>query len=270
MSSNERIGGMLIFCVVLLVTFVSIFSVIPSELLAEDSRTYHNLTYPSDDWNGIDATGYAYRGRGFINDSYVDLAWLKINLKDDADVTKNTVSAAWLSPHHTLILQHTYEDVILWVFPFENSHDLTYYDNVTGSWDYNLDDWANGEVQLSFSEVNYFWQPNHNYSYMKARCPHGYVFNIYFQYNQTRYGNLTAAWDDYDLWIAIGQGYSDTFAKMDAWTVIGLLLTFQAPQIFGATGIYSTVLNLIIAMPIWAAIAYVFYRLILMAIPFVG
>lgn len=270
MSSNERIGGMLIFCVVLLVTFVGIFSLIPSELLAEDSRTYHNLTYPSEDWNGIDATAYAYRGREPIGPSYIDFAWEHIYLKDDAAVTKNTVAVGWLSAHHTLIFQHVFEDVLLWVVPFQNSHDLTYYDNTTGGFDFNLDSWINGEVQLSWDEVNYYQTVGNNYSYVKSRCPHGYLFHIYVQYNETAYPNLQAAWDDYNVYVAIGQGYSDTFAKMDAWSVIGLLLSFQAPQVFGVSEVWSMVLNLIIAMPIWTAIAYIFYRLILMAIPFLG
>jgi hypothetical protein len=114
------------------------------------------------------------------------------------------------------------------------------------------------------------WTSNGNYSYLRGKCDHGLAFNFYFTYNMTKYSSLQAAWDAYDLNIFVGQGYDDTFAKMDAWSLIGLLLSFQSPEVFGATGSYATTLNLIIAVPIWTCIAYIFYRLVLMAIPFVG
>jgi hypothetical protein len=84
--------------------------------------------------------------------------------------------------------------------------------------------------------------------------------------NSTR-NNVTQAWNDGTLTVSIGLGVSSTEAKMSAWDIVSRLLTFQAPQIFGG-GDVGLFLNFMIALPIYGVIAYLIYRLILMAIPF--
>ncbi len=51
--------------------------------------------------------------------------------------------------------------------------------------------------------------------------------------------------------------------SINAWNLIGMLLFFQMPNI-------HPVINAIIAIPLWVAIAYLIYILILKVIPFVG
>jgi len=50
---------------------------------------------------------------------------------------------------------------------------------------------------------------------------------------------------------------------MSAWNIVGMILFFQMPQV-------HPLFNLMFALPIWACIVYTIYRLILLAIPFVG
>jgi len=86
--------------------------------------------------------------------------------------------------------------------------------------------------------------------------------------NKTR-KDLRQAWDEGTIMVGIGFGFEDYETKLSVWDIIGKLLTFQSPEVFGLSGPAATVLNLLIALPLWIVAAYLIYRLILMAIPFV-
>jgi hypothetical protein len=82
--------------------------------------------------------------------------------------------------------------------------------------------------------------------------------------------DLSVAWWSDELTLGMGFGYQDKEIKLSAWDIIGRLLTFQAPEIFGLSGIFALIVNVIVTLPFYTCIAYLVYRLILMAIPFVG
>ena len=61
----------------------------------------------------------------------------------------------------------------------------------------------------------------------------------------------------------MGMGYSQNPSTVSAWNILAQLLFFQMPDVHPAV-------NALIAIPLWAAIGILVYRLVLMAIPFLG
>ena len=85
--------------------------------------------------------------------------------------------------------------------------------------------------------------------------------------NRTR-NDISTAWDEHELAMGIGFGFEDYETKLSAWDIVGRLLTFQSPEVFGATGATALALNLVVGIPFWAAVAVCVYLLIMEAIPF--
>jgi hypothetical protein len=129
----------------------------------------------------------------------------------------------------------------------------------------------NNQSNIEYPQREFFeqhWDSKNNVSVSYAHCIDITVKVWVGDTNNTR-NNITSAWNDGHLQVGIGFGYSDTEVKLSSWDIITRLLTFQAPQIFGS-GSIGLAVNVIIALPIYAMIAYLIYRLVLMAIPFVG
>lgn len=91
-----------------------------------------------------------------------------------------------------------------------------------------------------------------------AKCSH-FQIRAYFGFNETLYSSPSEAWDYYDLTILIGIDFDQVSTGMNAWALIGMLLFFQVPEIHWT-------LNALIAIPIWVAIVYLSYILILRAL----
>jgi len=85
----------------------------------------------------------------------------------------------------------------------------------------------------------------------------------YFAFNTTLYPTPTAALVNDDLHVLIGINFDKINTTFNAWNLIGMMLFFRAPEV-------NPIINAIIAIPVWVAIAYLCYILILKAIPFVG
>lgn len=92
----------------------------------------------------------------------------------------------------------------------------------------------------------------------KVSCPHFFV-KSFFNFNTTLYDSPTEAWDADALWILVGINFDQAQTGFNAWAVIGMLLFFSLPEI-------HWFVNALIAIPIWAAIAYISFILLLRAI----
>ncbi|MEM3629099.1 MAG: hypothetical protein QXE06_06985 [Candidatus Bathyarchaeia archaeon] len=88
-------------------------------------------------------------------------------------------------------------------------------------------------------------------------------FTAHFAFNTTKYASPKEAWENNELYCLIGMTFDKQNTTLSAWNLVGALLFFKMPDV-------HPVLNAIIAIPIWIAIAYLIYILILKAIPFVG
>lgn len=87
--------------------------------------------------------------------------------------------------------------------------------------------------------------------------------SLFWGYNKTKYSSPYDAFLHDELHVLIAIGFDKVNTSINAWSLIGNMLFFQAPDIHPA-------INAIIAIPIWVAVAYLIYILILKAIPFVG
>jgi hypothetical protein len=86
---------------------------------------------------------------------------------------------------------------------------------------------------------------------------------VYVGFNETKYVSPSDALNGGELSLLLCINFDKINTSFNAWNLIGQLLFFQLPNV-------HPVLNVIIAIPLWAGIAYLIYVLILKVIPFVG
>jgi len=82
---------------------------------------------------------------------------------------------------------------------------------------------------------------------------------VYFGFNDTIYESLEEAWDYNGLAMFVGINFDQTKTGYNAWDLIAMLLFFQLPDI-------HWIINALIALPLWACIAYLTYIFILRAL----
>lgn len=80
-----------------------------------------------------------------------------------------------------------------------------------------------------------------------------------FFFNNTAYNTPSEAWANDELNIFIGITWEHTSTVYNAWDVIAMLLFYRLPDI-------NPIINSIIAIPIWIAVAYISFILILRAV----
>jgi hypothetical protein len=89
---------------------------------------------------------------------------------------------------------------------------------------------------------------------------------FFADYNTTR-NDVMAALGEGHLETLIAFGWQNISRNYDVLSLMGKLLSFQAPEIFGG-GTIGILLNLIIALPIWGAIATIALIIFLEILPF--
>ena len=85
---------------------------------------------------------------------------------------------------------------------------------------------------------------------------------LLFYWNETAYDNSTHAWDNDELHLVHGVGFSST-ATNDILALVLAVLLLQLPDV-------PPLLGIIISAPLWACIAFVCWYLITALIPFVS
>jgi len=120
------------------------------------------------------------------------------------------------------------------------------------------------------SELLLAWEENFNSSIFTAKAPSGIIkVKCWFTDTNSTRNNISEAWDEGKISLGIGFGMDDVATSYSAFSLIGLLLTFSRPEIFGASGVVAIVLNLIISAPVFLSIAYLIYYFITSIIPFI-
>lgn len=245
-SSSESFGGMAIFVITFLALWILLMTLMPSSFYVM-SKQYSDYEVPDyftqEDIQTIKHFQDANVTRG---DTIV------LDFNPDANFKFDVV---WATAYDSITFRHwTWE-----LGPFYDAHAMEV-DNA----DYILGDWW---ISKSLALAN--WDGSLNAStFYPVRCPDITVKVWFTDPNQTR-NNLSTAWDEGKVTVAMGFGFDDYETKLSAWDIVGRLLTFQSPEIFGLTGAAATVINLVITLPFYVCVAYLIYRLILLAIPFV-
>jgi len=240
-----------IFCVTYLCAFIAIIGLIPSDFYAQ-SKTYTQFDMPSY-FSQDDVQHIKHFENASIHDAvpYSDNEWLDFN--PDANFK---FVARWYNDatgRYIRLLHVTWEFWWLWNGDYLECPDVAEY---------------YGHSSIFKTDLQTAWDSNYNASiFYPFACEHITVKVWFADYNATR-NNIGSAWDENHLNIAIGFGFDDYETKLSSWDVMGRLLTFQSPEIFGASGAIATTLNLIVGIPFWVAVAVCIYLLIMEVIPF--
>jgi len=146
------------------------------------------------------------------------------------------------------------------VFWWWEHHEFNYYDA-----DHNpiTDFFITGDTLLNE------WDSSINASYLELECGH-VVANILYSYNQSVHSDIKDAFDSGDIdalgyYISYEPDWNAT--SISALTVLGQLMTFQSPNL-GFSGLLNTIMNGVIAIPIYVMTAIAIIKLVQSVIPF--
>lgn len=269
--ADERFGGMLIFCVTFLGIFFLLLAVFPTEFFSLQSD-YSLAPYDAanrDYWSkeDLENTRWAiYHNVSVGSGEEYDFTALNESVDYIFQVDWwNYVTEGITFRHQTWggylwgVLPARYDSMKVMDIP---ESAVIYGDPGSGNIFY-------ASVVTRDFLVNY-WDNTKNVTRLRpVQCEHITITAWIRDPNQTR-NDIGAAWDEGTLYVELGFGFDDFVVALNSYDMIGRLLTFQSPEIFGLTGVAATIINTIIALPVWSCIAYLVYRLVLMAIPFVG
>jgi len=79
---------------------------------------------------------------------------------------------------------------------------------------------------------------------------------------------ITESWLDQNLSLVVGFTYDWNQTNINAFDLLGQILSFQAPSL-GLTGVANTILNAFIAIPLWIMVAIIALKLIQSVIPLI-
>jgi len=239
---------MMVFCILFLALFVTLLSVMPSEFFVL-TREYKQYKYPE-----YFSKEDIQRIKHFLNKT--------VSRGSETEFDFAGTGANFLLK----VIWHEDTEVV-------GEPDVLTFNRLKWAW-LIFRSWSVMEIDiygqyLSKSEALSEWDNKTKASIIHPVYDDALTVKIWLtDTNKTR-KDLKQAWDEGTIMVGIGFGYEDYETKLSIWEVIGKLLTFQSPEIFGLTGPAATVLNMMIALPLLVVIAYLIYRLILMAIPFV-
>jgi len=250
---------MLIFLFVCVAIFGVLFATIPSAFFA----TSHEARVGSDkavaetlslanltvyDNLGSDNMTYSYRSftdhpsapqfPTGVTDEYLDIWW-------GADSAVRIQS-------RSLQFRRTYK--VWWWWGFERLE--VSYGNGTGSYPVILD-----------YHLTQAWDNEVNASTFYGTSSH-VLASIAFTYNQTKYSSISDAYWSGELSYDLSHEVNWNATNVNAFTILGQLLTFQNPNL-GITGTGGTILNILIASPFWVMTAILIIKLIQSIIPFI-
>jgi len=111
------------------------------------------------------------------------------------------------------------------------------------------------------------WSDSANASVFYTQSP--VKASYLLEFNRTRYADWAAAWIGGEISYSISYEINVNATAVSAWTLIGQLLTFQAPSL-SMTGVGGIIINSVIAFPVWALIAYLVYKFCTGIAPFLS
>jgi len=152
-------------------------------------------------------------------------------------------------------IRHYHYHYFLWFKV--NGHSQKWYD-VTGK----LVSTLNGHNEISKETLDNAYDNETGRCEFSLRCDHT-ALTIWFSFNDTTFSTPSEAWAGNELSWTTAVEFDKVGTSWNAWTLISSFLFFQAPNV-------HPLLNVFIALPFWICFAYLVYRLILLALPFVG
>jgi hypothetical protein len=245
--ADEDLGGKLVFIVALLGGFILLVSVMPAEFysIAPDYDEY----YIPDSYGQFNLENLHFDY--FENDTLLYFDSVDIDFNPEINYR---FDVNWWSYTLGIDFWHWDRD-----WPVKTAHKMTIYNE------------PNDVQNIGKSDLEDNWDSINNQSVISPIWCNDISITALFADSDTNRNNITQAWDDGSLEVGIGFGYENaSLVAMSGWDLVGRLLTFQSPDLGMGNASANTLMNGMIALPLWAMIAYLIYRLILLAIPFVG
>lgn len=224
----------------------------PSDFLGDtEVSSYVNYEYP-EYFDKYDIENIKFYENDTITRGLIPTqVWFDFN----PDVNYKIYCEWWLTGNMITVKHVAWE---LWIYhPFHLMHIIN---ETYGSPSWHIDK----ELAVEM------WDSDANASRIRPVYCSDISVTVWLSDTNTTRNDMSDAWDSGTLNIALGFGYDDYTATLTAWDIVGRLLTFQSPEIFGMTGDFATVLNVMIGLPVWVMTAYLVYILILKAIPFLS
>lgn len=115
-------------------------------------------------------------------------------------------------------------------------------------------------------DLEHFWDDSINASLFWCECDHIRTNVLFIPYNSS--WTIGESWDNDELKVVTSYEMDWNATGLSSWTILGQLLTFQSPNL-GIGGIGGTILNTLIALPVWVSIAICVIKLVQSMIPFI-
>lgn len=125
-------------------------------------------------------------------------------------------------------------------------------------------DW--GYCALNQAMLQSLYDGNINASFIEARCPH-FVANCFFEYNTTKYDNITQAFENDELGYSMSYEVDWEATSVSAFTVLGQLMTFSSPDLGFHDSTVNLIFNALIALPIYTMVAVLILKVLLSLFP---
>lgn len=188
---------------------------------------------------------------------------------------------AGLPQDNYLEIWWSYEGVPFYADYLEARHTTK---NWWGGWDYHYLIWSYlngtkiyqsglspGQVISAVDKDNLVaaWDSAYNVSKFFIRCYAGHISTSILVYPTNQSQTVSQAWDAGKLSYMLSYDVNMTQSAYSAWTLIGELLTFQAPDL-GIPGVGGLILGQTISFVMWAMICYLLYKLFTGIVPFLS
>lgn len=161
-----------------------------------------------------------------------------------------------------LQLRHATRKTIPWVY-YDYHQMQIYFKNGT-----RIPQMVVGGSSIYKSTIDAAWDSSSNASAFYGECPHA-TFSVAFTiHNATRDATIGDAWDygEMDYFLSYDRNWNAT--NISGITLLAQLMTFQNPDL-GIPGFWGSVLNTMIAIPLWVIVAIALVKLIQSLIPFI-
>lgn len=133
-------------------------------------------------------------------------------------------------------------------------------------WGWHNLEFDNGEIALSRSDLAERMDTDTNTSLFWVDCDHvrTSIFIIPYQASW----NITESWDNDELRFVTSYEVDWNASSVNAWTVLGQLLSFQSPNL-GIVGIGGVILDTILALPFYILTGIAVIMLVQSMLPFI-
>jgi hypothetical protein len=119
------------------------------------------------------------------------------------------------------------------------------------------------------SDIIAAWDSSKNMSEFVFICPEGTINTLVSIKPSLPNMTIAQSWDAGVIYYTFGYAIDWSKVGYNAFTILGKLLSFQAPDL-GIGGVGGTILGQMVAFMIWPMIAYIVYKIVMGVIPWVS